>query len=344
MRENHFVKEWCKWPLPVRKITGKLNPFEKEGVALWAALAFLMPYGGVKFLTVLGLLEEAARTGMFHGVHTLVEATSGNTGVALASMARHYGNFEIQLVVSDDLPHGKRDPLVLAGAHLIPPQKGMSAITTARAMGGGGWKAADWKPDNGCLNLDQYANPAGARIHTCHTAIKILGQMEYPPTLFAAGVGTGGTLAGIRNYFAHWRENFTTVPVILAPGYEIPGVRDRKRLKEIKLPWEKDPDKTVEITTRPSYLAAVWLNQAFGFPMGPSSGLAYLGCLKALADYKKAGTLDTVRDKNGQVHALIFMADGNGSYGDRFMANLPAEYLNIETAPLPWAFPGSELW
>ncbi len=336
MGKSYYIKHWDKWPLPVMPVPGELNPFAADGVDLSVALAYHLPYENIKFLTIYGMLAGAEKLGMLRGIHTLVEATSGNTGVVLSAMAKSFGPLSVKLVVSPDLPDGKRYPFLLAGAEAISPEAGLSAIATARKLGGGGWKAEGWKADDGCLNLDQYANPDGTKLHASFTAPRILEQLAYPPTLFAAGVGTGGTIVGISNHLRSHLENIKIVGVLCSPGQEIPGVRDLDRMKEITLPWRESIDDYTEAEARPSYLASLWFNWIMGLTPGPSSGFAYLGALKFLKKHKDAGTLDSLRNKQGRIHAVILFPDGNRPYGERFMANLPFEYLKASTAPLPW--------
>lgn len=336
MHRSYYIENWDKWPLPVIPVSSELNPFVSDRVDLSIALAYHLPYENIKFLTVYGLLDGADKRGLLQGVHTLVEATSGNTGVTLAAMAKSFGDLRVKLIVSPDLPDGKRYPLIMAGAETMSPEEGLSAISTARKLGGGGWKPENWHSDNGYLNLDQYANPDGAKPHADFTAPKIVEQASYPPTVFVAGVGTGGTLVGASNYLRDSLDQIAIVGVLLSPGQEIPGVRDLNRMKEISLPWQKASDDIVEIETRPSYLASLWFNWVMGLTPGPSSGFAYLGALKFIQKHKLSGTLDSLRDRQGRIHAVILFPDSNRPYGDRYMANLPFEYLKPTTAPLPW--------
>jgi len=314
-------------------VPDKLNPFVDDGVDISVVLMNHLPYENLKFLTVFGLLSGAENSGKLHGVHTLIEATSGNTGVVLAAMAKSFGIKRVKLVVAPDLPDGKRYPLLMTGAELIPPEEGMSAISTARKLG----------DQDGWLNLDQYSNMDGTTFHEHFTAQKILGSISCQPTVFVAGIGTGGAMIGVSKGLRAQLKKVKIVGVLLPPGQEIPGVRDMNRMKEIALPWWKTLDDCVEIGTRSSYLAALWFNWIMGITPGPSSGFAYLGVLKFLWKNKMAGTLDSLRDNHGRIHSVILFPDGNRPYGDRFMANLPADYLKESTAPLPWRFPGSEI-
>lgn len=339
-----YLKRWDQWPLPVLSVREELNPFHADGVDLVVALAYHLPYDNIKFFTVLGMLKGAQESGMLQGVTELVEATSGNTGVVLSLMAREFEVKRVKLVVAPDIPDGKRFPLVMSGADLIPAETGLSAIATARKLGGGGWNARYWHPNNECLNLDQYSNPDGVKLHTDFTGPKILDQLTSPPTVFVMGIGTGGTLVGISHCLKGRLENIKIVGVLLKPGNEIPGVRDLNRMKEIALPWRESLDHYVEVEARPSYLASLWFGWLMGITPGPSSGFAYLGALRFLQERKDAGTLDELRDDHGRIVVVTLFPDGNRPYGDRYMANLPYACLKPATAPMPWSMIGHELW
>lgn len=333
---HHYVEQWQSWPLPVMEIPDKLNPFAGDNVDIFAAVAFHLPYENIKFYTILGLLNGARERGALDGAHTLVEATSGNTGIVLAGMAKAFDIPRVTLVVAPDLPDGKRYPLMLAGAKIIPPHEDISGIATARKIGGGGWKPEHWRHENGVLNLDQYANPDGAVLHQTVTGPKILKQMRQAPTVFVAGIGTGGTLIGIAQALRAQLDNITTVGVLLAQGYEVPGVRDKKRMAEITLPWQQAADHIIEMETRPSYLASLWFNWTMGITPGPSSGFAYMGALQFLKNHRDAGTLDRFRATDGKIRVTVLFPDGQRPYGDRFTANLPYEWMQPNRAPLPW--------
>ena len=331
---SYYLERWRDWSVPVISVPEKLNPFKEDEVDLSVVLMNHLPYENVKSLTVLGLLMGAKDSGRLHGVHTLVEATSGNTGVVLAAMAKSFGISRVKLVVANDLPEGKRFPLIMAGAELIPAEEGLSGIGTARKLG----------RKDGWLNLDQYANLDGTALHFIFNAPKILDGISYPPTVFVAGIGTGGTLVGIARYLHRQLSNITIVGALLVQGDEIPGVRDLGRMREITLPWKESSDEIVEIETRPSYLAALWFNWVMGITPGPSSGFAYLGALKFLSRHKKDGTLDSFRDEQGRVNVVILFPDSNRPYGDRFTAYLPTDFFKPDKAPLPWKFSGHGLW
>jgi cysteine synthase len=262
--------------------------------------------------------------------------------LALLAYARCIGVPEILLVIQRDLAVGKKDPLDLAGAEFIYPMEGMSAIATARLLGGGGYSPdASWGPaDDGTLCLDQYGNEHNEDLHEWYTGPRIL---EAVPNLriYAGGIGTGGTTRGIVKYMRQHVENFKSVGVLCAPGEKIPGVRDLARLKEVRLRWQDAIDVKMEMTTRQSYLATFWMNGLTGWMGGPGGGFTYAALLKFVKSCKETGKpypLDDLRVKGGSDEGLIpaafMIPDGVRPYIDHFKANLPSDWLRMETAPL----------
>jgi cysteine synthase B len=320
---NHYLNDRNLWLLPIVRIPDELNPFSEDGVEIEAALGYFLPYDNVKFLTVLGLLRGARKAGKLEGIHTLVEMTSGNTGLILAALAPALGIPNVKLVIAPDLPAGKRDPLTIAGAKFIYPENGVSGIATARELG----KQKGW------CNLDQYANLDGTILHEQWAAPKMILK-GVASKIFVAGIGTGGTLIGIaRHLRAHFRDR-TTVGVLLSPGNEIPGVRDLNRMREITLPWREASDFLTYAETKPACLASVLLNRSMGIMCGLSSGFAYFGGLKFLAERKTHDNFDSFRDHEGKIRVMVFFPDSCRPYGDRYMANVAftdPEYVRPET-------------
>jgi cysteine synthase A len=356
MKTGSYLEHFENWPMPVVPIPLALNPFTEDGVELFAIPACHLPDENIKSVTVAGIMDGLGESGALEGVDRFVEASSGNFGKALVSEANRR-KISTTLVVMPDLPQGKLAPLQMAGATIIPPEEGLSAIATARKLGGGGWKNGGVKPNGKTLNVDQYGNPNGLRYHENFTAKKILHGFaaQFPPDIYVGSVGTGGTILGVGQGLRHQLGGITIWGVFCGLGQEIPGCRDKKRIKEVTLIWDEAKqdftprwhqvvDQYTDIATRPCYLAATWFNLLCGMTPGPSSGLAYLGALKLLWQHKVAGTLDKLRGKFGRVRVGILFPDGNRPYGDRFTANLSFDCFNVKTAPLPWQMPGYELW
>ena len=318
-------------PLEFFLVPEELNPFD-DRVQIFGVSARGSD-GGSKSITVRGMLQSALEQGRLDGVTELVEATSGNTGFALALMARQppYCIDNVTLVVAPDIPAPKRTMLLLAGARIIYPESGLTAIETARRLGNR-WaeRSGEWKPVEGRLNLDQYANPANLSLHEGWTGPQILEKLG-SFDIFAAALGTGGTVIGLRNYFGA-RMRVTMVGVACAPGNEIPGARDVKRLAEVSLPWRSSIDTLEEVGQKQAYAMACWLTQITGQPVGPSGGMALVGLLKAIE--RSHGNRARGDEK---IKAVFFIPDGPERYADRFEANLPSQFFNgAPDLPLQW--------
>lgn len=329
-------------PLPVIPVCDDLNPFRKDGVELYVALGYHLPYDTMKFLAVLGLLTNARETGILEPGDVLVEATSGASGYVLAQLgtAEPFSASRVVLIMKDDVPLGKRFPPYFAGAEIRPPESGVSGIGTARKLGGGGWKPGKkWrKSREGWLNLDQYANPANGVLYCDWAAPKILEQIR-DVNVFCGPVGTGGTIVGLSEGLRGrlGRENVTIVGAMCAPGEEVPGVRDLDAMKEISTPWQRAIDERIEVPAKPSYLAAAWLQWLMSLPVGLSSGLDCVAAWLFLKKHKENGDLDRFRNqRDGKIRVVILCHDNARPYVvDRFPM-LPTKWQKPRTAPWPW--------
>jgi cysteine synthase B len=327
-------------PLPSDR---RINTLYDDGFRPYAVMGCDVPRDqNIKMLSVLGMIIDMLERGLLPRVKRFVEGTSGNTGLALLAYAHCIGVQEVLLVIQHDLAVGKKDPLDLAGANFIYPMEGMSAITTARFLGGGGYSSDDsWGPaEDGTLCLDQYGNEHNEDLHEWYTGPKML---EALPNIkaYAGGIGTGGTTRGIVKYMRQHVENFKSIGVLCAPGEKIPGVRDLDRLKEVRLRWQDAIDVRMEMTTRQSYGTTTWINWLAGWMGGPGGGSNYAALLKFMKSCKETGkpyALDDLRVKGGPDDGLIpaafMIPDGVRPYIDHFKANLPSNWLRIETAPL----------
>ncbi len=339
---ERFTDKYQKWPILVAPVADELNPFKEDRIEMFAVLGYSMPYETMKFLPALGLLQDAKEKGMLEKVTSVIDSTSGAFGLVLTELApaEPFNVPRVTLVMKEDVPLGKRYPPYLAGANIIPPLEGLSPIATARKLGGGGWKPnGEWKasPD-GCLDLDQYANPANALLYRTWAVPKILEQI---PDINAAVVtiGTGGTVIGLGGGFKEQLGGeVTVVGAMCAPGYEIPGARDLVGMKEITLPWREAIDERVEVETKVSYLSSLHFMWRMGITPGASSGMTYAAALKFLKAEKEKGTLDRLRNKkSGKIRVVMVFHDNFRPYvADRFTVFLPLEWQRPATAPMPW--------
>ncbi len=185
----------------------RLSP--SENVRIWAKLEDRNPTGSIKDRPALAMIEAAERDGILRPGATILEPTSGNTGISLAMAAKLKG-YGLVCVMPENTSTERRQLLQAYGARIVfSPAAGGSnqAVATAKEI-------AKQNPD--WIMLYQYGNPANAEAHFLGTGPEILGDL---PTIthFVAGLGTTGTLVGVGRYL---REAKPDVQIIAAePRY-----------------------------------------------------------------------------------------------------------------------------
>jgi cysteine synthase A len=156
--------------------------------AVWAKLEAFNPGGSVKDRIALAMIDAAEDSGAIKPGGTIVEPTSGNTGIGLAMVSAVKG-YRLVLTMPDTLSLERRALLKAFGAELI--------LTPGRAgMKGAIARAEELARDEGYFMPLQFANPANPEIHRRTTATEILAQVKHPDA-FVGGVGTGGTITGV---------------------------------------------------------------------------------------------------------------------------------------------------
>ena len=195
-------------------------------------------------------------------------------------------------------------------------QDAPSGIAQARASGGA----------PGCFNPDQYDNGANPAAYEKWVLPQIREQMGERLTVFATGVGSGGTLVGARRYFRQAGARVALVGAIVAPNNAVPGVRTEARMREITHPWRESADAIVEVGTRDSFKQSLDLCRN-GILGGPSSGFALAGLLRFLNSRLADGTLDELRNDDGEVVATFVCPDTPLPYLDKYSTHLdPSDF------------------
>jgi len=302
-------------PIPLVELPPELNPFQQQGVRIFAKLMYLLPLLNIKSLPALNMLMQAHASGNLDGVHTLIENSSGNTAFSLAVMARTFGLTGMDAVVPWDIAPGKLDLLRLSGASPrlkrdAPNEP--SGIAQARTMG----------KQPGFFNPAQYENEANPAASERWIAPEIWKQTDGKLTVFAAGIGTAGTLVGASRYFRKTCSKVAIVGAICSPQSAVPGVRSEARLREIAFEWRKAADAIIEVATKESFKHSLDLLRA-GFMAGPSSGFALAGLLKFL-ESSQGAKLDALRNDDGQVLATFICCDTPLPYLDKYSTHLDA--------------------
>lgn len=169
----------------------KINRMVSESSAeIWAKLEGFNPGGSVKDRIALSMIETAEKEGKLKKGGTVIEPTSGNTGIGLAMVASVKG-YRLILTMPETMSIERRQLLQAFGAELVltPGEKGMMGAVE---------KAEEIFMDNPDFFMPhQFENKANPEIHRKTTSVEILNDLGYTPDAFIAGVGTGGTITGV---------------------------------------------------------------------------------------------------------------------------------------------------
>jgi cysteine synthase B len=187
-------------------------------VRLWAKLEDQNPTGSIKDRAALKMVEEAEKDGLLRPGCTILEPTSGNTGISLAMAAKLKG-YRLVCVMPENTSEERRQLLRMWGAEIVSsPAAGGSneAVRVAKGI-------ADEHPD--WVMLYQYGNPANALAHYEGTAPEILADLP-TVTHFVAGLGTTGTLMGAGRYFREHKPEVTVVAAEPRYGELVYGLRN----------------------------------------------------------------------------------------------------------------------
>ena len=266
----------------------------KTGVRILAKLEGANPGGSVKDRPAYYMIKSAIQSGQLTHDKTLLEPTSGNTGIGLAAIASAMG-FRIKLVMPACVSEERRAILVALGAELeLSPgdQKTDGAIRRARQI------LAD-QPDHYYMP-DQFANPANWRSHYETTGPEIVRDTTGGVTALVTGMGTTGTLMGCSRFFRDHGYRIKVVGVEPSLGHRIQGL---KNMSEAIVPAIFEPgllDDRIGCTDEEAFELVRRLALEEGLFCGMSSGASLAGAIRVARDLPRGSTVVTIFPDRGE--------------------------------------------
>ncbi len=271
----------------------------KNDAEVWAKLENFNPGGSVKDRICLAMVEAAEKAGRIKPGDTIVEPTSGNTGIGLALVAAVKG-YNLILTMPDTMSEERRSLLVAYGAKLVltPDTRGMHAAIA---------KAEELVRDNpGYFMPEQFSNPANPEMHYRTTGPELAGQMPRIDA-FVSGVGTGGTITGAGRYLREHLKNKLLVIAVEPKNSPVltggePGFHKIQGIGAGFVPKNLDPqiyDEIIAVTDEDATIYSRRLAREEGILVGISSGA---NCCAALQIAKRIG--------KGKVVVVVFCDTG----------------------------------
>lgn len=233
------------------------------------------PAGSVKDRTALAMIEAAEREGKLSPGATIVEATSGNTGVGLAFVAAIKG-YKAIIVMPETMSIERRRLVAAYGAEVVltPGAEGMKGALA---------KAEEIRLNTpGAVTLGQFVNPANPQVHFNTTGVEIAQDTQGEVDILVAGVGTGGTVSGAGFYLKTQKSSIRIVAVeptdspVLSGGQA--GAHKIQGIGAGFIPETYNPavvDEVMQVTNEEAYEAARLLGRKEGILCGMSSGAAF---------------------------------------------------------------------
>jgi len=275
------------------------NVFSKPGIKLYAKLEWWQIGASVKSRPAFSIISNAIRTGQLYGQRALLDASSGNTAIAYASIAANLG-VPVSICLPQNASQERKDLLHQLGAEIIYTSKF------------GGTDEAQQEAKNLFLQhpdryfyADQYNNPFNWKAHYHSTAEEIFRQTDGALTHFVAGLGTTGTFTGTGRKLKELKPDVQLIS--LQPDTALHSLEGWKHLETAKVPGIFDPylsDQTLEIDSVEAVSLIKEVVKKEGLLISPSAAANLLGAMK-VAQSIDHGTIVTVFPDNAEKYGEL---------------------------------------
>ncbi|KAJ6627675.1 tryptophan synthase beta subunit-like PLP-dependent enzyme [Mycena sp. CBHHK59/15] len=307
-------------PLPLVELPD--HPFVDDDVEIFAKMLTMLPAANVKSLPALNMLLRAVESGdIDESTKRIIEWSSGNTAISLAIISRIYGLGDVSAYISNKNSETKMQLLRFFDRSSL---FGGPAQVNPDDVDGGIHAAINDGAKEGCYNPSQYTSARNPEAHILWTGPQL--YMQIPDmAVFAAGLGTAGTMTGTGTYLKSVNSKIVNVGVFTAPGDKVPGPRPIDLAPppdDMDLPWKAIIDEAEFATSLESYQTSLELCRQ-GLLVGPSSGLALIGLYHYLEKVKAKGGLDKLRGADGKIKCVFICCDQPFQYIDEYFEKLP---------------------
>lgn len=290
---------------PILKLNRYTEAVGVKDATILAKLEYLNPAGSVKDRVALAMIQDAENKGLLKEGATIIEPTSGNTGIGLAAVATARG-YRTIITLPDTMSVERRNLLKAYGAELVLTEG-------AKGMKGAIEKAEELKNEIAdSIVLGQFVNPANPAAHKATTGPEIWKQTDGAVDIFIAGVGTGGTISGVGAYLKEQNPDIQVIAVEPATSAVLStGKAGAHKIQGIGAGFIPDTldtsiyDEIIPIENEDAFTEGKKFAVTEGVLVGISSGAAL-----------KAATIVAKREENKGKNIVVLLPDS----GDRYLS------------------------
>ena len=261
-----------------------------RGTVILGKLEGNNPGGSVKDRPVLSMIRGAEARGEIHPGDRLIEATSGNTGIAMAMIAAMTG-YRMTLIMPDNLSAERRASMRAYGAELILTPAAQGGMEYARDL------AMTMQANGEGRVLDQFANPDNPRAHYETTGPEIWRDTQGGITHFVSAMGTTGTIMGVSRFLREKQAGVTIVGAHPSEGSQIAGIRKWSPAYQPKIYRPAEVDRIEQVSQAEAEEMARRLAAEEGIFCGPSAAGACVIALRVAAEVENATIVFIVCDR-----------------------------------------------